>query len=233
MDLHPLAIGTAATALAAGFAFVYWRYVWFFRNPPRSPPRHEGILSPADGTVVYVRKVAADEPVISVKRGVQIRVPDILRGDLGGTCLVIGVFMSPFDVHYNRAPVDGRVVSVRHYPATGRNLHMGSMHLRTLLKRPPYHAGSLHIGRNERSVTRIEGLYGGRALPCYVVQIAGGSVRGIDSYVAEGQSIQRGAAFGMIRVGSQVDTILPWMDDMEIRVHPGQKVRAGETLLVT
>lgn len=233
MDLHPLAVGAAATALAAAGAFLYWRYVWFFTNPPRSPPPDEGILSPADGTVVYVRKVAADEPVISVKRGMQVRIPDILRGDPGGICLVIGVFMSPFDVHYNRAPVDGRVVSVRHYPATGRNLHMHPMHLRTLLRRPPYHAGSLHIGHNERSVTRIEGHYGGRVLPCYVVQIAGGSVRGIDSYVTEGQSVQRGAVFGMIRVGSQVDTVLPWTDGMEIRVQPGQKVRAGETLLLT
>jgi phosphatidylserine decarboxylase len=233
VDLHPLAIGAAATAFAAACAFLYWRHVWFFRNPPRSPPPDEGILSPADGTVVYVRKVAADEPVISVKRGIQVRIPDILRGNLGGTCLVIGVFMSPFDVHYNRAPVDGRVVSVRHYPASGRNLHMSPMHLRTLFRRPPYHAGSLHIGRNERSVTRIEGHYAGRPLPCYVVQIAGGSVRGIDSYVTERQSVQRGAVFGMIRVGSQVDTILPWMDGMEIRIQPGQKVRAGETLLVT
>ena len=58
------------------------------------------------------------------------------------------------------------------------------------------------------------------------------TVAGIDSYVREGDSVDRGAIFGMIRVGSQVDIIVNWREDMTVRVRPGDRVRAGQTVLV-
>jgi phosphatidylserine decarboxylase len=140
--------------------------------------------------------------------------------------------MSPFDVHYNRAPCSGTVRFVRHYPGQGRNLHMGAMHWRVLTRRRPYYRGSTHIVRNERTVTRIDGAIAGQPLSCYVVQIAARTVAGIDSYVEEGASVSKGSIFGMIRVGSQVDVVVPWRDGMRIMVQPGDRVRAGETVLV-
>jgi phosphatidylserine decarboxylase len=65
-----------------------------------------------------------------------------------------------------------------------------------------------------------------------VIQIAAKSVRGIDSYVQAGDRVERGAIFGMIRIGSQVDLVVPWREGMQISVHPGQRVRAGETILI-
>jgi phosphatidylserine decarboxylase len=220
----------AAAALAGGY--LYWRYVWFFRNPGRMPPPGEGILSPADGTVVYARKLKPGEDVVTIKKGVHARVTDILKDDFALPKLIIGVFMSPLDVHYNRAPLGGHIRFVRHYPASGRNLNMGPMHRRILFRRPPYYRNSLHLVQNERTVTRIDGWLRNRPLPCYVVQIAAKHVSGIDSYVGAGQKIERGAVFGMIRLGSQVDTIIPWQDDMLIRVQPGDHVRAGESVIV-
>ena len=61
--------------------------------------------------------------------------------------------------------------------------------------------------------------------------IAAKTVAGIDSYVRPGAAVERGAVFGMIRVGSRVDVVLPWRDGMNVRVRPGDRVRAGETLL--
>jgi phosphatidylserine decarboxylase len=145
--------------------------------------------------------------------------------------LLIGVFMSPFDVHYNRAPISGTVDFVRHHPGRGRNLHMGPMHWRILLKRPPYYRGSEHIVQNERTVTKIDGALNGRALGCYVVQIAAKTVASIDSYVQPGAGVERGSIFGMIRVGSQVDVVLPLRAGVAVRVKPGDRVRAGETVL--
>ncbi len=81
-------------------------------------------------------------------------------------------------------------------------------------------------------MTKITGTYRERDLSCYVIQIAGRSVRGIDSYLHEGMEIERGAIFGMIRIGSQVDLVVPWTDGMQIRVKPGDKVRAGESILI-
>jgi phosphatidylserine decarboxylase len=121
---------------------------------------------------------------------------------------------------------------IRRHPALGENLHMGAMHWRTLLGLEPRYAGSLHIVQNERAVTRFVGEYRGEALSLYVVQIGARTVNGIDSYFRAGERVARGQTFGMIRVGSQVDLVVPWRAELETRVRPGDRVRAGETLVI-
>lgn len=221
----------AAAALLAG-GYFYWRCVWFFRNPPRIPPAEPGMVSPADGTVVYVRKVEPGEDVVVIKQGLRATVRDIAHTDDAGAKLVIGIFMSPFDVHYNRAPLAANVDYVRRHPGTNQNAYMTAMHWRTLLGRAPYYENSVHIVQNERAVTRFIARYCGDTLPFYVVQIGARTVKGIDIYYREGERVERGATFGMIRIGSQVDLVVPWRDGMSARVQPGDTVRAGETILV-
>jgi phosphatidylserine decarboxylase len=221
----------ALIAVLAGGLYLFWRCYWFWRNPPRSVPAAEGAVSAADGTVVYVKKLAPGEEVIPIKRGLAARLDDILGEHEALPKLVIGVFMSPFDVHYNRAPLSGEVSFVRHHPGRGRNFHMGVMHWRILLGREPYYRGAAHIVQNERTVTLIRGRLRGQTLPCYVVQIAAKTVAGIDSYVAPGETLEKGSILGMIRIGSQVDVVVPWQDGINVRVRPGDRVRAGETLL--
>ena len=64
------------------------------------------------------------------------------------------------------------------------------------------------------------------------MQIAAKTVAGIDSYVRPGMAVERSKVFGMIRVGSQVDIVLPLVPGMEVVVRPGDRVRAGESVLV-
>lgn len=227
--MNPLLVAPPL-ALAAGF--LYWRYVWFFRNPPRVPPPGENILSPADGTVVYVRLVKPHQEVVTIKQGMEARLKDIVKEDLIYPKISIGIFMSPFNVHYNRIPLAGRVAAVQHHPATPHNLSMFPMHWRLLLHRPPFYRHSRHIIQNERTVTRIEATYKGERVSYYIVQIAARSVNGIDSYVKEGEEVSKGRIFGMIRIGSQVDLVLPYRPGLELMVNPGDKVRAGESILV-
>lgn len=222
-----------ALPLALLGGFLYWRYVWFFRNPPRFPPPGENIVSPADGTVVYVTLAKPGEEVISIKQGVRAKVEDILREDLDCSKLHIGIFMSPFSVHYNRAPLSGRVEFIKHHPPILKNYHMGPMHWRTLLKRRPLYQNSLHIVGNERTVTKVKGEFQGGTVPYYVIQIAGKSVHGIDSYTRAGAAVDKGEVFGMIRIGSQVDLVLPYKPGMKILARPGDRVRAGETILIS
>lgn len=224
------AAGVLAFLLCAGF--FYWRYVWFFRNPERFPPPQPSILSPADGTVVYVKRIDPKHDVLVIKRGLQATISDITHQDMQLPKVLIGIFMSPFDVHYNRAPITGTVEFIKHYASNGKNLSMWCMHLRTLLKRAPYYRDSRHLVQNERTVTKINGTYKEQELGCYVIQIAAKSVNGIDSYMKEGDGVQRGAIFGMIRIGSQVDMVVPWQDGMQIVVSPGDKVKAGESVLI-
>lgn len=213
-------------------SYLFWRHVWFFRNPSRRVPQGEHIVSPADGTVVYVQKVPANEPVISVKNKRSLSIADILREDVNEVKVLIGVFMSPFDVHYNRAPISGQVEFIHHHPAMLKNHHMGSMHWRSILRRHPIYEHSSHLIHNERTVTQISGLFKGHPLSCYVVQIAGGSVQGIESWVETGDRVEKGQVFGMIRVGSQVDVVVTWKEGMTIRAKPGDRVYAGESILI-
>ncbi|HEX4445936.1 MAG TPA: phosphatidylserine decarboxylase, partial [Polyangiaceae bacterium] len=77
-------------ALACAGGFVFWRNFWFFRDPPRTPPPGAGLVSPADGTVVYVKKVDPGGDVVVIKQGVSAKVGDILREDFDRPKLVIG-----------------------------------------------------------------------------------------------------------------------------------------------
>lgn len=233
MDFASSALTVLIGCLVAAAGYAYWRWVWFWRNPDRVPPPGAGILSPADGTVVYVRAIPPGGDVISIKEGLAAKLPDITHADSDAPMLLVGIFMSPFNVHVNRAPVAGTVNFIKHYPgADARNVHMGPMHWRLLLRRPPYYRNATHIVRNERTVTRFDTVRNHVPTPCYVVQIAARTVAGIASYVNPGQFIAKGEVFGMIRVGSQVDVALPWTADMKVLVQAGDKVRAGETILV-
>jgi len=226
----------ACAGLTAGFALVAawlaWRYWWFWRNPPRTVPRGDHYVSPADGTVVYVQRAQPHDPILVYKQGQAASINDIVREDLQLPKIIIGIFMSPFGVHYNRAPVSGKLTYTREYPAQGKNLHMGSMHWRSVLRHLPIYGNSPHIVQNNRAVTRFAGEMRGETVSCYVVQIGGGSVHGIDVYPEVGQTVEEGEIFGMIRIGSQVDLIVPDRPDMRVNVAPGDHVVAGETILV-
>lgn len=232
MEIHAIGAGLGGVSVLGALSFLFWRHVWFFRSPLRIPPEGDNILSPADGTVVYVKTVEPHEEVIVVKKGLSASVNDIVKEDLGARKILIGVFMSPFNVHFNRAPVGARVESIKHHPPRWKNVNMGPMHFRTLFRLPPYYRNSRHLLCNERTVTRFAGRFNGQDLHYYVVQIAGRSVRGIVSYVKEGDEVDKGALFGMIRIGSQVDLIVPWIEGMQVRVRPGDKVLGGETVVI-
>jgi phosphatidylserine decarboxylase len=165
--------------------------LWFFRNPDRTPPPGAGVVvSPADGRIVY----AGESPP-------------------GRYALVAGkrvsVFMSPFDVHVNRAPVTGRVASVRY--------HRGAFHVASVDK------ASLMNEQNGVAIVTP----GGRTIT--YVQIAGMLARRIVCDLKEGDAVRQGQRVGMIRFGSRVDLYLP--AEVRLSVVPGDRVRAGESVL--
>jgi phosphatidylserine decarboxylase len=96
----------------------------------------------------------------------------------------------------------------------------------------PLYADSPHITQNNRAVTRFRGRFRGKEVSYYVVQIGGGSVHGIDVFCKAGEVVEKGEVFGMIRIGSQVDLIVPDLPGLKVLVKPGDRVRAGETVLI-
>ncbi|MGL4208551.1 MAG: phosphatidylserine decarboxylase, partial [Candidatus Adiutrix sp.] len=116
----------------------------------------------------------------------------------------ISIFMNVLNVHVNRVPVSGRLVSQTYFPGAFFNASLDKASL-----------------NNERNAVVIETEEG----PIAMVQIAGLVARRIVSWVSEGDDLSRGQRFGMIRFGSRVDLYLPL--EAEIMVTIGQNVSAG------
>jgi len=84
-----MAMGVFFASMAGSYWF--WRRRWFIRNPHRTPPAGDNIVSPADGTVVYVKELHPHEEVLIIKKGLEASVSDIVREDAPLPKLLIGV----------------------------------------------------------------------------------------------------------------------------------------------
>jgi phosphatidylserine decarboxylase len=195
--------------VAAAFVFLAYR---FYRDPERSVPGLENaIVSPADGEVIYVRQSRGGRLPVATKHGFDCPLEELTKTPLQcEDAAVIGISMSFLDVHVNRAPIAGRVTLQRHFPGRFGSLRRADM-----------------VFENERTTTIIER----SGLQVAVVQIASRLVRQIVSFVSEGQAVTLGQRIGMIRLGSQVDLVLPSRLDVRVMVQPGQRVLAGQSIL--
>jgi phosphatidylserine decarboxylase len=227
----PIAIAAAAV-LALTALYCLNRFVWFYRDPVRTPESVDAnsIISPADGQVVYIKRFENGE-VTSTKLGRPIMLTEIadMPQTAGRSGWIIGMYMSPFDVHYNYAPVAGTVVAQR-YRRADANLPMVDLseYIRIAFLRRPFDnfAAAFHL-ENERNTVLISG---GGAPDVAVVEIADKFVNKIDILAHEGDVLKVGDKLGFIKRGSQVDVIV-FADDIEWTVEFGQQVYGGQTLL--
>ncbi|RCW43563.1 phosphatidylserine decarboxylase [Halopolyspora algeriensis] len=121
----------------------------------------------------------------------------------------ISVFLTVFDVHVQRIPVTGRVTGVSYRPGKFLSADLDKA-----------------SEDNERNSMLLRDADGHELV---VVQIAGLVARRIQSSVREGDAVQAGHTYGLIRFGSRVDLYVP--DSARIRVEPGQRTIGGETVL--
>jgi phosphatidylserine decarboxylase len=166
--------------------------VAFFRDPIRPGPRGERyVLAAAEGKIVLITEV--DEPMYVKERAVRI-----------------SIFLSVFDVHVNRYPVDGIVELVQYNK--GKFLHAAD------------EKASLD---NEQSSVGVRGPRG-RVL---VRQIAGLIARRIVTDARPGERVAQGDRLGLIRFGSRTDVFLPLSTRPILKVKPGDRVRVGGSVL--
>ncbi len=189
-------------------------------------PVGSNIVSPAEGTVVYIKKINGDVAPISIKNKKEIRLDEIFKCKIPelSEWYLIGIFMHPTSVHVNRAPVPGIVQKIIY--TKGNNLPMTFMWLRVLLRLRPYELYSKHILSNERNTILFKGI-----IPVFIVQIADIYVNKIECWIREGQDVAKGDRIGMIKMGSQVDILFPTSGISKIAVNVGDRVRAGESVL--
>ena len=167
--------------LAAFMAF-------FFRDPRRDCPVDDRIVvSPADGRVVAAAKI--DD-----------RVPD--------SPTQISIFLSPLDVHINRAPISGEIVDLVYKPGA---FHIASRDIASV--------------ENEQNVVTVRGT----KVTIVFRQIAGVLARRIVLWKKKGDRVAMGERVGLMKFSSRMDVILP--AEVELLVHMGDRVVGGVSVL--
>ncbi len=173
--------------------------VWiltFFRDPYRSPPSAQNLLlAPADGRITDIEIVAEDNFI-------------------GGDALRVGIFMSIFNAHINRAPCNAKVEKITHKKGKYKNAanpQSGRVN----------ESNDLSLIRTNSPKDRL-----------IVRQISGAIARRIVCEVSEGQVLTGGEKFGMIKFGSRTELYVPARENVKCLVQIGDKVKAGLTTLV-
>ena len=191
LTLTVVAFAVGWKIVAAVLALLTLAVAGFFRDPERQIPTGEDlVVAPADGRVVSIAEVTHDAA-------------------FSGTATRLSIFLSPLDVHINRAPVAGKIEAVNYHP--GRFL-------------AAYKEEASRC--NEQNMLKI---IDPRGRPFRVVQIAGFLARRIVCRVKIGATLARGERFGLIMFGSRTDLFLP--SSCRLEVTEGQRVKGGATIL--
>jgi phosphatidylserine decarboxylase len=192
----PLLVATIALALSTVWYLAFAPaiplalVVWFFRDPPRAIPQQAGlIVSPADGKLVEITPLEHHDFI-------------------GGPAVRIGIFLTVFNVHVNRAPCRARVVRLHYSPGKFLN----AMDPESALVNE-----NMWIGLEEEESPH-------RRIVCR--QISGMIARRIVCDLRPGQVVERGEKFGMIKLGSRTELILP-ADGLTVDAQVGQWLSAG------
>jgi phosphatidylserine decarboxylase len=161
----------------------------FFRDPARRVPADPSlVLSPADGVVMHAGPARPDETP-------------------AGTWQQVTIFLSVLDVHINRTPLSGRVLSVAYVPGSFRAAFRADAH------------------RNEHSEIWLD--HDGVVI--VVRQVVGLLARRVVCRVAVGQALAAGERIGLMKFGSRMDVFVPVT--AALAVARGDRVRGGETVL--
>lgn len=191
--------------------FIALFFYRFFRNPKRVIPGDKNdIVSGADGRVIYIRKLTAGQMPVSVKKLRIANINEVTKTDiLKQPCYLIGIAMTLFDVHINRAPIDGEITFIQHTEGTSIGLNTPS--------------STITNERNTVVIKRDDGIMAG------IVQIAARGVKRCIITSKEGDKVSRGQIIGKIRWGSQLDMVIP--RNSEILIREGDQVFAGKTII--
>lgn len=218
----------SATIIILIIVFLLWRFWFFLRNPKREPPMGNGFLAPADGFVVYVKRVELGQIPIAIKGKSRIPLYEYIgfRSPSGLSGYLVGVFMTAFSVHRNRIPLSG-IVKVKIRSKANENFSTVRLVTNMILGRRPYENDCEHIVHNERVAMTIETRKG----PYFVIQIADKWISHIVNIAEIGEYVERGSIFGMIRFGSQVDVFIPDSLGYKPTVDPGTYVYAGKSIV--
>ena len=174
--------------IAVVFAILAAFMAFFFRDPSRIPPKDSSlVVAPADGRVTRVKPVANQDE---------------------NSATLVSIFLSPFDVHINRAPIAGKITNVAY---TRGKFLMATDENSSLV--------------NEQNALTIEG----EKITVVCKQIAGILARRIVCWKHAGENVALGERFGLIKFSSRTDLLLP--ATVEVLVTEGTRVKGGTSII--
>ena len=192
------------------FLFTYYQ-VWFLRQPVRNIPANDHVfVSPANGTIVSIHKWNTQSLVVTKEEygAINVWTKDV---DTAGT--IISIQMNVANVHYQRAPVAGKVISETYTHGSFHNAVQMSNEYGIRFE-------------NENNVFLMKTPTGKKYK---VIQIAGFLARRIVDMTVPNQVVKQGDVIGLIKLGSQVTILLP--HDVEVVAKNGDVTIDGETIL--
>ena len=167
--------------------------LYFFRDPQRSSPSDPNlIVAGADGVVMSVKEMREDTYLKT----------DVVR---------VSIFLSLFDVHVNRAPIQGKIAFLGYFP--------GKRYFTFQEKSSEF---------NQHNSILIEG----PQTRCLVNQIVGPVARRVVYWLKLNQMVRKGDRIGMMKFGSRLDMVFP-KADVNVVAKPGDRVQAGVTVVAT
>ena len=205
--MNILLIIVYALILIEALFLIFYRFI-FLRNPRRKIPAGKNIVSPTDGRIARIIRLK-NISHLNIDKGVAGRIKAV-SSDVGKDVMLIQIVMNIFNVHYQRAPISGKVKKINYEPGKFENAVRD--------------AGSLRSIRNEKNEILIKG-----KITVKVIQIAGILARKIVCLVKKGENVSKGEIIGLIKLGSQVALIIP--GTISLKVEEGQKVKAGKTVI--
>jgi len=179
----------------------------FYKDPKRKIPKGNNIVSPADGKVINILKINLGK--VKIKKGFLGKI-ETLTKDIAKECYVISIFMNPFDVHVNRAPIDGIIQSTKHTK--------GKFFAAYDIEKSLYNEKNEIIIKNKK-IGKIK-----------IIQIAGFLARRIICTINKNEKVNKGHRIGKIILGSQVTLILP-SKRIKLKIKSKQKVKAGSSII--
>ncbi len=201
----------------------------FFRDPTRAMYADSSyFFAPADGIILYANVVKPDEAIVDIK-GRSYSLQDAMHDETyAKESLVIGIFMTFYDVHVNRIPYSGRL-SYKELEKIGtHNLPMLDIEKNLVEKLKINTSGAEYLFYNQRVLNTIFSMQ--LQQEYYVLQIADYDVDRITPFrLKQQQSFAQNQRFSMIRYGSQVDLIIPLSEQFTFTpiLEPGMHVEAG------
>jgi len=188
------------------FLFLFYKF-WFLRNPEIKVVCDNNIVSPANGKIIKIIEYGIEDNNVEIfKKNNKFFV---FTKDVSAKGYIIVIMMNIFNIHYQKAPLNGEIISTNHIKGKFLNAVFGADNLEATLV-------------NEKNETLIDTARG----KIKIIQIAGVIARRICSFVKKGQQINKGEDIGLIKLGSQVVLVIPKSD---LKIKENDIVEAGIT----